>query len=154
MAVNLNALAEVQTVGSNQNMLLFGDNNVATRIDYDKLAEAILNKTRDEIGGVSPISAIATLNGRTLYQGGGNINSDNVDSLTTPAIYSRYIEANSITGVSGVGAAFGLFIVTNSSSAARVGQYIFMPHTGYIACRYMSGTTWSQWRGMQMPVLS
>jgi len=66
MAVNLNALAEVQTVGSNQNILLFGDNNVATRIDYDKLAEAILNKTRDEIGGVSPISAIATLQG-TAY---------------------------------------------------------------------------------------
>ena len=66
-SVNLKDLAEVQTVGTNQNLLLFGEtNNVASRIDYDKLAEAILNKTRDEIGGVSPISAIATLQG-TAY---------------------------------------------------------------------------------------
>lgn len=66
-SVNLKDLAEVQTVGTNQNLLLFGEtDNVASRIDYDKLAEAILNKTRNEIGGVSPISAIATLQG-TVY---------------------------------------------------------------------------------------
>lgn len=66
-SVNLKDLAEVQTVGTNQNLLLFGEtDNVASRIDYDKLAEAILNKTRNEIGGVSPISAIATLQS-TVY---------------------------------------------------------------------------------------
>lgn len=65
-SVDLNALTEVQTPASTDNLLLFNEtSNVATRIDYDKLAEAILNKTRSEIGGVSPISAIAALNSRT-----------------------------------------------------------------------------------------
>lgn len=69
-SVDLNALTEVQTPASTDNLLLFNEtSNVATRIDYDKLAEAILNKTRSEIGGVSPISAIAALNSRLNNNG-------------------------------------------------------------------------------------
>lgn len=72
-SVNLNALTEVQNPASTDNLLLFNEtSNVATRIDYDKLAEAILNKTRDEIGGVSPISAIATLNSRFANNAGSH----------------------------------------------------------------------------------
>lgn len=100
-------------------------------------------------------SALDALNSKLLNRDGGDITPSNVDSLTSPAIYSRYIEANNITGVSAAGGAFGLFIVTNNTQAAtRVGQYIFMPNNGYVAFRYKSGTSWSSWRGMQMPVLS
>ena len=89
-----------------------------------------------------------------LDQSGGNITADNINDLTTPAVYSRYIEASTITGATAAGTAFGLFIVTNAPNAERIGQYIFMPHTGYMAFRYYNGTTWTSWRGMQMPVLS
>lgn len=66
-SVDLNALTEVQNPASTDNLLLFNEtSNVATRIDYDKLAEAILNKTRSEIGGVSPISAITALNSSSM----------------------------------------------------------------------------------------
>lgn len=116
-SVNLNALAEVQTVGSNQNMLLFGDNNVATRIDYDKLAEAILNKTRDEIGGVSPISAIAALNSRIPWLKEGmpekRISAKATIDITTTASTKALVMvlANNI-------ALSALFFVSTTSSGA------------------------------------
>lgn len=114
MAVNLNALTEVQTVGSNQNMLLFGDNNVATRIDYDKLAEAILNKTRSEIGGVSPISAIAALNSRT-----DGIKTDNL-VMNTADTYTKTLDLRTI------------YLVTvgklNTRNNSYIGMYLVIPH--------------------------
>lgn len=92
------------------------------------------------------------MNSKLFVSDGGNITQSNIDSLKNPCIYSRYIEAVTIIGDSAAGNQFGLLIVTNAPNAERVGQYIFMPNSGYIAVRYDNGGNWGVWRGMQLPV--
>lgn len=142
-------------------VLAIEDTEATKKIDYNALADAILNKITSKTYSVAGstqtlISAIDALNSKLVNvfdQTGGNITASNIDSLKTPAIYNRYIEAISITGDSAAGNHFGLLIVSNAASAERVGQYIFMPQTGYIASRFDSNGTWSVWRGMQLPVI-
>lgn len=147
-SVNLNTLTEVQAAGTGDNLLLFNEtSNVATRIDYDKLADAILDKlTTKTYSGISNnvIGAITDLDSRFFKAASGNITSDNINSYTTSGLYLGYIESATITG--GGGNSFGLLIVTNpSNTAVRIGQCIVMMPTGYIATRYNMNGTWSAW---------
>lgn len=83
----------------------------------------------------------------SIFANGSNIDASNVDSLKTSAIYCRYIEAAAITGFPIMSNGFGLFIVSNGTSTAeRVGQYIFMPNSGTMAMRYDNGGTWGPWK--------
>lgn len=148
-SVNLNTLTEVQAAGTGDNLLLFNEtSNVATRIDYDKLADAILDKlTTKTYSGISNnvIGAITNLDSRFFKAASGNITSDNIDSYTTSGLYLGYIESATITG--GGGNSFGLLIVTNpSNTAVRIGQCIVMMPTGYIATRYNMNNVWSDWQ--------
>lgn len=141
-SVNLNALTEVQTPASTDNLLLFNEtSNVATRIDYDKLAEAILNKTRNEIGGVSPISAIADLNSRMVglcsrwenYASSlsitlaGNGNRTGILVLSSPsstgcALACFMVGARISTGVASVEKISGTFDATVTATVTTSGE--------------------------------
>ena len=142
------------SIGTSDYVRVVGSDNNSYKQPMNDIGKTILEKyTGSTLAGSeqSAKSAIDTLNSKLLYQGGGNITASNVDSFTTPAIYSRYIEAVDITGNASMGSAVGLFIVTNGASATRIGQYIIMPHTGLYACRYHNGTAWSAWRTNAAP---
>ena len=81
---------------------------------------------------------------RLFNSTGGNIDATNIDDLTTPCIYNRYIDLDSIVGYGGKH--FGVLMVSCPPTAQRIGQYIFMPATGCAAFRYHNGTSWGTWR--------
>ena len=112
------------------------------------LGDYIIQKVTSSINGQDQtlVQALSALDSKLLVQTGGNITADNVNNLKEPAIYSRYIEAVAITGDSSMGNHFGLFIVTNSPNAERVGQYILMPNSGRVAMRYDNSGTWTTWQ--------
>lgn len=150
-SVNLNALTEVQNPASTDNLLLFNEtSNVATRIDYDKLAEAILNKTRDEIGGVSPISAIATLNSRLPHLNYINATSFQEATDLQPDTYLNVIDISGTTDVpvSSRNRWFG-FQYLNATKKYGV-QIAF---TFGLAALYMrwrnNSDTWTEWIAIQ-----
>ena len=146
---NVNTVTAATAVAAGDSLLVSKSNTALQKIDYNLLAKAIIEQYTDSTlaGSAQSLkSALDALNSKLFVQAGGNITADNVNDLKEPAIYSRYIEAVTITGDSSMGNHFGLFIVTNTSSAERVGQYILMPNSGRVATRYDNGGTWTAWQ--------
>ena len=150
-SVDLNALTEVQTPASTDNLLLFNEtSNVATRIDYDKLAEAILNKTRSEIGGVSPISAIAALNSSLTHLTLPVINVASNDDLY--AIYDTRTNGESfrqrVALASPIGSIQpGVYVLEGYKNSANYWMrlYSYSALYGIITVNVKNNGTWGGW---------
>lgn len=82
---------------------------------------------------------------------GGNIDDTNIDDILSTGIYNRFIDASKILGVNSAGASYGLLIVSSpSTTTIRIGQYMWIPHTGTLASRYKTNNTWSSWKMIQL----
>lgn len=87
--VNLKSLTEVSSVPSSSNLLLFDEGtNVASRIDYDVLADAILNKlTTKTYSGINSQNIITTLTNLVGSQAQSVPSGTNLNTLTNTGIY-------------------------------------------------------------------
>lgn len=129
-SVNLNSLTEVQSVGTNDNLLLFNEtSNVATRIDYDALADAILNKlttkSYTDIGGTVPAQIgqnktdIATLKSRSFTVKTSLTGSDILPAITELPMGTYFWRIDNVTGFPVSGGVIYRITKTNGEADTR-----------------------------------
>lgn len=134
----------ITTIDANTILLADGSSGTGKILASDMAKYALETYAGSTLAGSAQSVKNAFSN---LFANGSNIDASNVDSLKTNAIYCRYIEAATITGFPIMSSGFGLFIVSNGTSTAeRVGQYIFMPNSGTMAMRYDDNGTWGPWK--------
>lgn len=166
--VQISELTQTETP-YDADLLLIRHGTVDTKIEYDDLRKAILTNSLfvDEYGGIetevanlyytktevdNKINAIKNTYFNILTQ---DVTSNNIDNFTTTGIYCGYIQGGDMISSNPFDNTFGILIVSNHhNTATRIGQTIFLPYTAYLAARFKTDDTWSNWRATRCPVVN
>lgn len=146
--VNLKSLTEVSSVPSSSNLLLFDEGtNVASRIDYDALADAILNKlTTKTYSGINSQDIITTLTNLVGSQAQSVPSGTNLNTLTNTGIYQIGDLSQMTNGPLSSG--YGTLEVLKSRSYIHQRFTYISSTTGSVEYNRVSansGSTWKAW---------
>lgn len=131
-------------------IMVLEDSEDTKKIDYDALANAILNKlttkTYTVAGGTNTlIAAIDALNSKitnTFLKNIGDKTDADLNAMTTPGIYYTWISM----GSKSPGKSQWCFLIVGIPSDGYCSQVLISAQTSIkIASRYMNNGTWSTW---------